>query len=240
MKINQRVENIFAHAVALQQSGRLRSTVYCIEDRVYVLNQDLTVLLRFGLRKGERIFTEPVSFNANDYDSKHIEEKDGRICFVQEATGFVREKTCRTPGMSPEEVEELWASYAPKKKNRVDLHEDFLGLLDDSLSHVEFSADKSGLRIVQRNIYSGSILELRREEAGGFGIGAEKVKAFSPIGLRTPDLFALFSFVSSLTFYFGEKGAVYVVSGDKKMPMEGMVSKCVYDELGGVDDGREE
>ena len=162
MKLNDRLEDIFAHAVALQQAGRLRSTVYCIGRKVYILNQDHTVIMRFRLRKvdqhkGELLeFEQPVSFHANDYDSKHVEYNDGKICFIQESEGergFVRTKSCRTPDMTPEDVEELFKSYPVEITNTVQLHSKMLGLLDENLSHIEFSAQNGELKIIQRNVY---------------------------------------------------------------------------------------
>ena len=69
MKITDLVEQIFAHAVALDQSGGLRNTIYAIGSEIYILNYDHTVLLRFRLRRSEACFETPVSFRANDYDS---------------------------------------------------------------------------------------------------------------------------------------------------------------------------
>lgn len=241
MKVNQRLENIFSHAVALQQSGRLRNTVYCLKNRVYILNQDQTVLLRFLLRKGEVEFHSPVSFSANDYDSQEMEEKDGRITFIQKAAGFVRAKACRTPDFSPEEVEQMFREKETADKNRVQLHSKVLSLLDGDLSHIEFSSKKGKLSIIQRNVYSGSVTELRREEAGGLGIGVkDELEDFGPVGIRTPDFLALFAFTDSLSLYFPESDWAWVQSDDPKMPMKGLLSRCAYDELGGEDNGRKE
>ncbi len=151
-KANYRIENIFAHAAALQQSGRLRNTIYGLKKSVYILNQDFTVLLRFPLRQSENPFDSPVSFAANDYDSNIFAEKDGKICFTQEHGDFLREKSCRTPGQSPKEIRRLWKDLSKGvKENRVTLNNDFVKCLDDSLSHVEFSARKGGLIVKQSN-----------------------------------------------------------------------------------------
>lgn len=243
MKLSNRLEDIFAHAVALQQTGRLRSTVYCIGRKVFILNQDQTVLLRFMLRKTDKLeFEQPVSFAANDYDSKEVEERDGRICFIQHAAGFDRVKSCKTPSMSPEEVEVLFKGYELFQENPVVLHKEVLSLLDESLSHIEFSSKDGQLSIIQRNIYSGSVLELKREKAKGLGMNVveDQVEDFQPVGLRTDDFMALFSFVDSFTFHFQTGGLVWAESRDEKMPMRALISKCKYDELGGTEHGRQE
>jgi hypothetical protein len=235
MKLSNRLEDIFAHAVALQQSGRLRSTVYCLGRKVYILNQDHTTLLRFRLRKTDKLeFDSPVSFHANDYDSQHVEERDGKICFIQSAAGFQRVKSCRTPKLTPEAVEEMFKEYKVEPTNSVTLSSKVLGLLDENLSHIEFSAEDGELSIVQRNIYSGSIIEIKREKTGGLVEVKDELEDFAPIGLRTNDFMALFSFIPTLQFHFLGEGFICADSKDDKMPMRALVSKCRYDELGGT------
>lgn len=236
MKLSNRLEDIFAHAVALQQSGRLRSTVYCIKNKVYILNQDQTVILRFLLRKTDKIlFDTPVSFSANDYDSREVEERDGKICFIQSAAGFERVKSCQTPKMAPEAVDKLFKSYNTELSNTVVLHEEMTGLLDESLSHIEFSSEGGEIRIVQRNIYSGSVIELKRQDTEGFLQTKDDLEDFEPMGLRTNDFLALFSFVKSVQFHFLPEGIIVAESREERMPMKAVISKCVYDELGGTD-----
>ena len=235
MKLNNRLEDIFAHAVALQQSGRLRSTVYCLGRKVYILNQDHTVLLRFRLRKIDKMeFETPVSFNANDYDSKEVEVRDEKICFITSAAGFTRVKSCRTPSLSPDEVDLMFKSYEVEEKNTVTLHSKMLPLLDENLSHIEFSCEDGELKIVQRNIYSGSVIEIKREKTGGLMEVTDQLEDFAPTGLRTNDLLALFSFIDVLQFHFWGNGFVVVDSKDERMPMRALVSRCRYDELGGT------
>lgn len=233
MRLSDRLEKIFSHAVALQQSGRLRSTIYCIGRTVFILNQDQTVLIKFRLRKTDKMeFNEPVSFNANDYDSQEIEVRNGNICFIQRAAGFERVKSCQTPDMTPRAVRKLFKRREREPDNSITLHSTMLSLLDESLSHIEFSCVEGGLRIIQRNIYAGSVIEIRAKAEGGL-FGAENdMVDFKPIGLRTNDFLALFTFVDSLKFHFLPKGLIMVDSTDTRMPMRALVSKCRYDELG--------
>lgn len=237
MKLSDRLEDIFSHAVALQQSGRLRSTIYGIGQKVYILNADHTVLIRFRLRKTDRIeFDPPISFDANDYDSKMITVEEGRICFTQEAAGWRRDKKCKTPETSPADVDKLFRSYEvePQSSRTVTLHAQILPLLDENLSHIEFSCEDGKFKMVQRNIYSGTVSEIHRKEEGGLMESSSKMDDFHPIGLRTPDFLALFTFVDSLDFCFLSSGFICVDSRDPKMPMRAFVSECRYDELGGT------
>ena len=234
-KANYRIERIFAHAAALQQSGRLRNTIYGLKKSVYILNQDFTVLLRFPLRGSENPFDSPISFAANDYDSNIFEERDGKICFVQEHGDFVREKSCKIPGQSPSDVKKMFKklSSSARRENQVTLTTDFVKCLDESLSHVEFSARKGRLIVKQRNIYDGSVITITKKEKTGLGITSDaQLKSFKPIGIRTNDLLALFAFAGSVSFCFFGKRATWFESEDRKMPFEGIISQCIYDELG--------
>lgn len=235
MKINKRVESILSHAVALNQSGRLRNTVYCVGKRVYVINQDHTILMRFGLRESEVCFVNPASFDASDYDSQELRERDGRIEFVQREGKYVRTKSCKTPRYAPEDVEQLFRSFGKPKGRKTSLSSDILRLLDEGLSHVEFSA-KGRLKIIQRNIYTGAIIEVKREDSGLF---AEEGLDFGPIGMRTNDFMSLYSFVGVVSFWFEQEDVVHFASSDPKMDMRGVIGQCIYDELGGeLSDGR--
>ncbi|NIP34436.1 MAG: hypothetical protein GWN12_05705 [Thermoplasmata archaeon] len=62
----------------------------------------------------------------------------------------------------------------------------------------------------------------------------DELEDFEPLGLRTNDLMALFSFIPTLQFHFLGEGFICVDSKDDRMPMRALVSKCRYDELGGV------
>jgi len=246
-KISQRIEEIFATAVAMDQSGRLRNTIYCLEDQIFIMNSDQTVILKFQLRKSENVFAHPISFRANDYDSREFYEKDGKIIFVTENEGFKREKSCKTPGDSPEDIAKLYADYPLIRTNSVKLGKGIGALLDEALSHIEISAPGKQLCIQQRNIYSGTVLTLSRtEQEGGLGLDSvvqdKIVDAFEPIGMRTNDFLALFTFIDRLAFFFpsGEADYCCVRSDDPKMSLEGVIALCRYDLLGGIEAARKE
>jgi len=237
-KISDRIEGIFAHAVAMEQSGRLKSTIYCIENEIFIMNSDNTLLLRFLLRRTETPFAHPVSFRANDYDSKSFYEKDGKIIFVTETEGFTRTKSCSTPGDTPTDVKALWDTFDKLTTNKISFKRDILSLLDASLSHVEISAPNKSLSLVQRNIYSGSIIEVRRKKEEGLGslVDVDDIsEEFGPVGLRTDDFASLFTFIDILNMHFGDAGYCYIKSIDPKLNMEGIIAKCLYDELGSVE-----
>ena len=168
---------------------------------------------------------------------------NGKIVFETEKGGYVRKKSCGTPGMTPEDVKELFDSYSTPEGESLTISKSVLSLLDENLSHIEFSADEDGpLNMVQRNVYSGAIIEISPKEAGLSGVHKFE-NAFGPIGLRTADFMGLFSFQDSLIFTFAldssaddeenmGNGFILAESLDKKkMDMQALVACCLYDEI---------
>jgi hypothetical protein len=238
MKIDGLIEEIFSQAVALDQSGRLRNTIYADKREIYILNYDHTVLLRFRLRSHESPFTEPISFKANDYDSNDFREEDGKIVFITEQNGFVRKKSCGRAEYTTAEVKDLFASYVRDSDNgeEVILNSKVISLLDQDLSHIEFIGEKgSTMKMIQRNIYSGGIIEIQ-EQGGGF-FKNELKNDFGPIGIKTNDFISLFSFQDQdiLKFRFpvrGKEDFITIKSMDtNKRDMIGVVACCLYDEI---------
>lgn len=237
-KINKRIESIFAHAAALQQSGRLKNTIYCLGERIFILNQDNTILLNFRLRDTEVMFKSPIAFYANDYDSNLFSEKDGYIHFIKENKEFNRDKQCKSPNFTPEQVREIWKNNSTifKPVNRVDLGNSLLEFIDSDLSHIEFSCVKGELKIVQRNIYSGTITTIKpTQNKEAFLTDNSNLKDFIPVGIRTNDFLALFSFTDVISFYFVKDNIIWFENKDRKMPFRGILSLCSYDELGKIE-----
>lgn len=233
--VSDRIERIFSHSAALQQSGRLRNTVYCIKSRVYILNQDSTTVIKFPLRVSERVFTTPVSFDASDYDSSVFGVKDGKVCFVRREGDYIREKCCKPCKLSPIKISKLFKQRSDEciKRNKVLLNDSFVNCLQKDLGHIEFSGCNGALVVRQRDIYTGSLISITKRANKSLGvINQETLKNFGPIGIRTNDFLALFTFVSSVFFYFAGKHIVWFESNDRKMPFVGMISHCKYDELG--------
>lgn len=238
MKVSNLVEQIFAQAVSLDQSGGLKNTIYIMEDRIFIMNYDHSVLIRFQLRKSENSFTQSISFKANDYDSEMFEQKDNKIIFHQESERFTRKKICGTTDITPEEVDTIFNEFYNNEnkleRQKITLNKEILSLLDDELSHIEFSAEKGeGIKLIQRNIYSGGVIEIEEKNNGLFHTCFES--GFGPLGMKTGDFKALFNFQDNLDFYFpAVENGEYILAkstDQTKRNMSCVVACCLYDEI---------
>ena len=233
VKIDSVTEAMFAQAVTLSQAGRLRSTVHCGGKEVLILNMDNTIFLRF---EGGQEFPEPFSFFANDYESPKIRIDKGQITFITNSGGIRRAKACAIPKSTYVDLRGLWLNFNIDKSQGIRIVKGMVSLLDDGLSHVELSksAGKNVL-LVQRDIYSGTRIEVSRN-AGNTALFDENedIEPFGPIGIRTVDFQALFTFTETLTFYVqkGERPWMYFETDDAGMG--GILATCVYDELSEV------
>jgi len=236
------MKQIFAHAVALDQNGRLRNTIYAKDSTVYVLNSDNTVLLRFSTSQPLPIDGE-VRFKASDYEGDSFQIEDGKMVFTTRCGGVERKKSCGLPDLTFADVEHIFDSHEPDTDEpfaaALVLTKDIVSILDENLSHVEISGDKkTGWLIVQRDIYSGAKVEIRQIKAHGMGVhdASEVSQNFGPIGLRTNDFIALFLFHGSINFAFQllEKRVVYIEAETAAYDLKGVVAQCVYDEMGTI------
>lgn len=236
MRVNNLVEQIFATAVALDQSGGLKNTIYAIGSEVFIMNYDHTVILRFRLRENEAKFEHPISFKANDYDSNEFEEKEGRIIFHSAQDGYKKKKICGTTDLTPQEVKELFETYMEgvTEKQTTVLTKGIVPLMEEGLSHIEFFGEKGeALKMVQRNIYTGGITEITKDQDGFFK--ETLTEDFGPVALKTGDFQALFTFQEQLKFQFptDNEGNFIIIKSVKgtKRDMVGIIACCLYDEI---------
>lgn len=241
-KIDPRVESVFAHAAAMHQSGRMRNTIYVRDKEVYILNIDSSVLLRFVLSASAVPFSQPLGFNAADYESSSLYEKDGKIIFEKEEGEWNVKKSCGTTELTPDQVADIFNNFSPIKENKITLRSTIISLLDQKLSHVELSGKiHDSISIKQKNIYDGKVIDITRKKATGMGIseGDKITKSFGPVAIRTNDLIALFSFNDQITFGFGSHEKGYCRITGRNFKMTGIIGLCRYDELGTIDTPKE-
>lgn len=232
MKVNanSRLESIFSYAVAMDNRG-LRNTIHCVGPEIYIVNSDHSVILRFSLRKNEVKFEHPASFNANDYDSPNFEVKDGNIIFEIAEGGYERKKICSLVGYSAEDVREIYRrNFKMGKDSEFSFYlaKDCCSLLDEQLSHTEISIEEGKLILRQRNVYSGTIVEVTPKKKGLLDEG-NLPESFGPVGLKTKDFISLFSYCDSLEFIPVED--FIIVKDYRKQDFDGILAFCKYDEI---------
>jgi len=193
------------------------------------MNLDDTIVTR---NKVTQEFNNEISFFANDYESPELEVRNGQVVFKKCVGGYKREKICPAPKNKYIDVREILDNHEPVKDYPVTLKDDVLSLLEDGLSHIEFHNVDGYLKILQKDIYSGQKIEVEKIQEGMFPETC-KMPENLPIGLRTVDFKALFSFQSQLTFYFQDKNYIYFKNGEGDF--EGIISTCIYDEIGYIE-----
>lgn len=252
IKASSRVEGIFAHAVAMDNRG-LKNIIHCVGSNVFIVNFDHSMILRFSLRQSEVSFETPVSFNANEYDSPEFtfttDEEGGKIVFHTASKEYTRKKICRT-GMSGPDANDIRKVYRQLKREAEEseylfyVSDDCIPLLEEGLSHTEISVENSALILRQRNVYTGTIVEIGSASSGFFTLD-KLPKHLPPIALKTKDFMSLFTVRKSLAF-IPTKDFV-LVKDSKKDDFEGVLALCKYDMIidlyqseEGENNGREE
>jgi hypothetical protein len=252
VSVNKRIEGIFAQAVAMDNRG-VKNMIHCIDDNIYVVNFDYSMILRFSLRQSEARFEVPISFNANEYDSPQftfeITPDGSKIVFRTVEKEFTRRKICYTKSVSPnaEDIDKLYRQLKKKAEQSqylFYLSADCVPLLEEDLSHVEISVENSSLLLRQRNIYTGTIVEVESNEKGFFTVN-RLPKEMPPIALKTKDFTSLFNIQKSLAFIPTED--FLAVKDPQKDDFDGVLALCKYDMIidlynkkGGDEDGRKE
>lgn len=230
MKINKRVESIFAYAVAMDNRG-LKNTIHCIGRNVFIVNFDHSMILHFPLRNNEVVFQKSISFNANDYDSSNFEEVDGKIVFISESKGYEKKKICGTSDeYDIQKLRSMFLKYIRSDTHfRFTLSSDVCSLLEEDLSHTEISVEEGKLILRQRNVYTGNIVEVSQKEKGLFSSSNALPNHFGPVGLKTKDFLSLFSFNDVLAFYPDDD--YLIVKEEQKGDFDGILAFCKYDEI---------
>ena len=150
-----------------------------------------------------------------------IQATEEQVVFKVIAGAYKREKTCQKPKNTFIDVMEMYMKQEPVKDYPVVMKDTICSLLDDGLSHVEFHCDNGAFKIVQKDIYSGAKIEVEKIQDGMFAVPS-KLPEKLPIGMRTVDFKALFTFQDQMTFYFQDDP--YIHFRNEKGDFEGKVA----------------
>lgn len=234
IQIPERVEMLFAKAVHMRQSGRMKSTIYLDGRELYILNSDHTILMQHVLPGSDAIET-PLVFNADDYEGAMIETVDDQITFTKKMvlateTQFTKVNAA-VPDISMDEIKGMFDEFA-MPGIKVQLDSSWVQPLRDDLSHVEIIAKNGSLHLIQRDIYAGRVYDTWREpKTSGFGI-ADPIPDFGPIAARTADFKVVMEFSTNPYLYASATDASYFMIMDAKTKMKAIIAGCLYDELG--------
>jgi len=263
VEIPSKLQHIFSFAVALEQNGRLRNTIYCHKQTIYVINQDHTVIIRFPIKDivvkkdGDLSFENPVAFRANEFEGKWISIEKDKICFHSKDGSFTAVKKCVAPSLSFEEIDAVFIRHMKKKDKRfsIEISRGIWNHLDESLSHIEFRVKKHEWLIVQRNIFDGSVRVISKTPSTSEDVSKQLTEEITPqtssklprrmgaIAVRSGDLRAMFEGKfkgknGSLHLIFEKKKPVILIDNSKSTgpndpKFQAIIATCIYDELRG-------
>lgn len=211
----------------------MKNVIVCKKKIIFIFNFDKTILLRFNLPGGEDVGDEEIIFDAGNYDSPTFKIENGIITFESLVKDeYIKKTRCVSKkGISFQTLWGLFRKYAiADTPLSFTLREGILTALKEDLSHVEIHYD-NGIKVVQKDIFSGVITEIE-ERKTNLNLSQDELEPFEPIGLRTVDLIALFNFDKAVKFSFSPGANFFVVEGLSAQIMKGVVSWCLYDELG--------
>lgn len=230
--MDKSIEDIFQYAAKMDQAGKMKNTILCSEREVFIVNFDKTILLNFGLQATCEDFKDKIIFDANDYDSNNFEMEGNSVVFKTVDKGYIRKKKCgANKSLDFDAISTMYYRYRRKKTtSSFILNKEVMDMLQDDLSHVEIHND-GDLKIIQRDIFSGTIIEVTKDRSGLDILTADVLGEFEPMGLRTVDLDALFSYDRSLKFSF-VPGLNYFIVDGQTTKMKGILSWCLFDEIG--------
>lgn len=178
----------------------------------YGLSYDRTVLVRAitdVVRVGE------VVFRATDYEGSEVKMEGDRVTFYPGSGVKVR---VQRPAFSWKGLhglyERLWSEEGPG----VSLSRSDLKLLDESLPHVELVWDGSQIKLLQRDIYTGKVVEILKGRSG---------EARAKMAIRTGDFWALMGM--GLLWDIRAADGYFCAS---TVGVRAILGGCVYDDLG--------
>jgi len=237
--ISFEAEGKVAVAEALHKSGRFSNTVYIKDQSVFIYNTDHTVLLRFEI---EKKLEEEIRFFAGDYTSSSVEMVEKGIIFHSRGKHAYSDELCRIPDTTYNEIEELYEKYKVSSLfNKVILAKaGIFEYLREDLSHVEFGLKEGNFYMVQRDLYSGKIIKSHSIEKEKKGLLDMMKGNWEFRGFRTSDILAILNFVDprdkgeSINFYFIDPFYTWVEC--ERLKLTGVLTTCIYDELGILED----
>jgi hypothetical protein len=203
------------------KAGGMRAEFYSKGDTVYLFSSSGTMMLRF---QGVRPSLGTVKFNVLDYDGGEVKMSGDKVTFTRSSGSYQRQKTVSAPKLEFKQLDTKFQAFCQRNTlATVSIGEQVLKQVEEDLSHVEFKSEKGQFKLIQRDIYSGAMLEVTYQDEGLFG---GDIPPFPALALKTSDFMSLFLIESSLSFSFGQD-----VTRVRGKIVDGVVAMCVYDEM---------
>lgn len=231
----KRIEDVLTFA--LQLNRNIGDTTVHLKGRVaFVVNSDRTVLAKIsGLVEAY----DEVGFVTTDFEGDSYRALKDRVTFVQRSGRFMREKTCSTPDLKFGDVEEAFERLVGEDEGKVTVRMEsgVCKVLNQDLSHVELWAEQTGFRLLQRDMYSGSVIRITEARAEGPSVSLFDLKSVEgvpkgrsvKVALRTKDLIGLLMASPNSVYSLGEKFCV--VRDCDSGEFVAVISSCVYDNI---------
>ena len=233
---SSQLEKIFAHAAALHSEGKMKNWIYGEGTKIYILNTDCSLLMKFKVPWELGHFC----FSAHEYEGQEFHLSPTGMIFKSQDQDYERTKFSPVnPPYSFEWIKRTWGILDQKTKEckpigKIVLEDKVLRWLEKDLPHTEFVLKEKGWSLVQRNIYTGEIIQITKKPRPLTLLDKDEVMGERNIGLRTNDFFALFTFVPKLSFYFYDLPFAQAMNLSF-FDMRVFLGGCFYDSLGDLE-----
>lgn len=243
MLITDEMKKAFKFAQELEQTVKLRNVVLCRGNTIWVVNLDRTLILCFSLVSKTSLFPKDILFYSNEYEAENfITEEDGTASFISTEGEYTRKKkNSAVFNLKDIDIQKLWTDLMIDKKKATatfTLNDKLIPLFRDVLPHIEFSSQEKQLIIKQKDYYGGAEITVEKNVNSVRKLLTDPMNLIKedlqPIALRTIDLLSLLSIEKNITFYLDNKSPGRCLFESKGL-LRGLISWCVYDELGHIE-----
>lgn len=211
------IDRLIAASLKLGRGAAGDSILAWRGEDAYVLSYDRTICIHCWKMEEQ---TGEVSFRVCDYECPKI-STDGEWVTFHLADSKI---TVPAPVETFKGIAALFSRLKPAKDNehpKLILDRKILRNLSDDLPHVEFVWDGSDSKIIQRDIYTGKIVEIAVVPH------PHKIEQ-KPLAIRSADIFTMFSLGNSFMVTACED---YFHLTDLNK-IEAIIGGCLYDDIG--------
>jgi hypothetical protein len=212
------VDDVVAAAIQFGRGASGDAVIAWKGDVAYCLSYDRTVLLR--ATNVSPVRDDAVVFRACDYEGPDCRLHGKWVEFTLQDNTKV---SVPRPLQSFKGLSTLFKTFENESSQadcKLILARTILADFDADLPHVEFHFKPTATHLIQRDIYTGKVLDISRESV---------CKEAEPLAMRTQDFMALFGLAASLTF--AQNKDFFLVTS-MSSELTAVVGGCIYDAVG--------